>query len=201
MEQIGQPLPRKAKRAGARHGKSAKPGLMDWARVLEGSRAELIDGTVTMMSPASFAHGDTVLSIGAQLKPQLRGRRCRVSTEAFLALNDDDGENLFAPDLMVVCNPALIQDGVVTGSPNLVVEVLSPTNRRRDLVYKMDVYQRSQVPEYWVVDVEKKTVMVNTLTNGQYQSAVLEHGVIRCSFVPDLHLDVDLLFEDVTSVQ
>ena len=71
-----------------------------------------------------------------------------------------DAASTFQPDLLFVSNARRhIFDGHgITGAPDVVVEVLSESTRRRDLTVKMPVYARSGVREMWVADLDARTV-------------------------------------------
>ena len=71
-----------------------------------------------------------------------------------------DAANTFQPDLLFVSNARRhIFDGHgITGAPDVVVEVLSESTRRRDLTVKMPVYGRCGVREMWVADLDARTV-------------------------------------------
>ena len=55
---------------------------------------------------------------------------------------------------------------------DLVVEVVSPGNRRHDLDLKRREYAEAGIPEYWLVDPQQREIVVLTLRDGVYQ----EHG-------------------------
>jgi Uma2 family endonuclease len=58
----------------------------------------------------------------------------------------------------------------VTVPPDMVVEILSPTNSKHDRVTKFRKYQAAEVREYWIVDPRDKTVWVQILEQGRYSS-------------------------------
>jgi Uma2 family endonuclease len=62
-----------------------------------------------------------------------------------------------------------LNEANLRGAPDLVVEVLSPSTRRRDLSSKLRLYERSGVAEYWVIDPEEDTVEVYRLDEGGYR--------------------------------
>jgi len=74
-------------------------------------------------------------------------------------------ENVVQPDLMVVCDKNKIQDKI-EGAPDFVLEILSKSNRYHDLIYKMNLYQKFGVKEYWIVDIENGIILVNKLSKG-----------------------------------
>ncbi len=59
--------------------------------------------------------------------------------------------------------------GAIYGVPDMVVEVLSPSTRVRDLTVKKDAYETNGVKEYWIVDPYMKTVDVYVLHDGKYK--------------------------------
>jgi Uma2 family endonuclease len=68
--------------------------------------------------------------------------------------------------------PAPDQDqGLVRGHADLVVEIVSPSSRRYDRVKKLNWYAQLAVPEYWIVDLEARTVERLVLRDGTYAIA------------------------------
>ena len=73
------------------------------------------------------------------------------------------------PDLSIVCNKNGQVDGKgIHGAPDLVVEILSPSTKQYDCLVKYKLYQQAGIQEYWIVDPDKKLVLVYTLVEGQY---------------------------------
>ncbi len=91
-----------------------------------------------------------------------------------------DTKNAFQPDLVFVAkqNVHLIQEDGLHGAPDLVLEVLSPSNRNYDMTSKKDVYERSGIKEYWMVDPETRNTIGYTLVNGKFQSIPSVTGLI-----------------------
>ncbi len=84
----------------------------------------------------------------------------------------------------------LADDGKIHGSPDLVVEVLSPSSRPRDLLTKMQGYQQAGVPYYWVVDPENLFIAEYELTPEGYvlRSHAEGESVFRCRLFPELEI-------------
>ena len=83
-----------------------------------------------------------------------------------------DDENIFVPDLSVVMKEReqiIAQGDMIRGAPNMVVEVLSRSTRKRDLTVKKDTYEAYGVREYWIVDPWAKSVDVYLLRDGKYE--------------------------------
>ena len=82
-----------------------------------------------------------------------------------------DDENIFVPNLCVVLKSnekILAGQKNIYGAPDMVVEVLSHSTRKKDLTIKKDTYEAQGVREYWIVDPRAKSVMVYLLRDGKY---------------------------------
>jgi len=73
----------------------------------------------------------------------------------------DEKKNLVQPDLLFILKEnAHIVQGHVHGSPDLIIEILSPSNKKRDLVTKKSLYEKFSVKEYWIIDRFRRTMTV-----------------------------------------
>ena len=80
-------------------------------------------------------------------------------------------ENIFIPDLSVVLkeNEKILSQGdMIRGVPDMVVEVLSHSTRKKDLTIKKDIYEAQGVKEYWIVDPYMKAISVYLLRDGRF---------------------------------
>lgn len=125
----------------------------------EDRREELIGGKLVAMAPSPvWGHVSAAGNIYGIFRDHLKGRKCIPIPDGFdLHLTEDD---IFIPDMMVVCDRGKIKPDGVYGAPDLVVEVLSPSTAKNDRTYKKDVYGRCGVPEYWLVSPGEKSVEV-----------------------------------------
>lgn len=83
--------------------------------------------------------------------------------------SDDQISTVVQPDLVVICEQAKLDERGCQGSPDLVVEIVSPSTFQRDLKDKFNLYERVGVREYWIVYPEQKTISVFRLTDdGRY---------------------------------
>jgi Uma2 family endonuclease len=104
--------------------------------------------------------------------------------------------DLVRPDVTFV---AWGRDGVigvdgVRGAPELIVEVVSPETRERDLGEKQRLYQWAKVFEYWVVDPDEKGFQAFTRTKFGLQPIPFEGTAFRSVLMPELSFDVETLF-------
>ena len=123
----------------------------------EESWEELMNGRFVAMSPRPLTvHNIVARNVNYLLFNHLRHGRCTPFSDGEdLYLTDKDR---FVPDGMVVCDPDKIRRDGVYGTPDLVLEVLSPSTAKYDRLYKKSVYEKCGVREYWIVNPADKTV-------------------------------------------
>lgn len=146
--------------------------LDEW-RHWEG-RWELILGAAWAMSPApSPRHQEVVGDLFVALAGFLRGSPCK----AYVAPIDvyleefDDATTVVQPDVLVVCDPALIQGDGIHGAPDFIAEVLSESTATKDLGVKPELYERVGVREYWIVHPETGAVVQYARRNDRLELA------------------------------
>jgi Uma2 family endonuclease len=106
-------------------------------------------------------------------------------------------DSIVQPDLLVVLreHSAKFTENAVNGAPDLVVEIVSPTTGRRDLVIKRDLYARHRVPEYWLVNPDAHTVTAYTDPHqGRYRNERTFSDLAKSVIVPELSVDLAELF-------
>ena len=183
MQQV-QPIPRR------------KYTVADWEALPEGHKYELIDGDIYMMARPSIEHQAVTFEIGRQFGNYLLGKQCRVFSEAALRFNEND-DSVFVPDLYIICDPAKIRKNYCVGTPDLVIEVLSPSSVRMDKISKLDRYLHEGVREYWVVDPIHQIIDVFRWNNGA--SAPRIYGPtdkIKVGILDDCEIDLSLVFSE-----
>ena len=132
----------------------------------EEPRTELLDGRIVMMSSPSINHNRTAGNIYHIFRNYLKGKKCEAfsdGVDVYLTENDRT-----IPDAMIVCSKDIIQKDGIHGAPDLVVEVLSPSTAKNDRGYKKDLYEKSGVKEYWIVDPNMRSIEAYLLFDGKY---------------------------------
>ena len=143
----------------------------DYANWETEDRYELIDGIAYMMSAPSQAHQEILSNLHGLLWNFLRSKPCKVFPAPFdVCLNaaGDKDDTVVQPDLIVVCEKSKLDGKRCNGAPDMAVEILSPSNRKHDTVWKFNKYLQVGVQEYWMVDPDAQTVQVCILKDGQY---------------------------------
>lgn len=83
---------------------------------------------------------------------------------------------MFEPDVLVVTDASQITHRAIEGPPELVVEISSPTTRRRDRTLKMARYAALGIPHYWLVDPDARRLECYRLENASYTLVVAADG-------------------------
>jgi Uma2 family endonuclease len=128
-------------------------------------RYELLDGAIIMSPPSpGVAHQLVVTKLALWLSSVApSGLEVLVAPlDTYLPTDD-----ILQPDVLVF-DPGIVVDDKVQGVPLLVVEVLSPSSRRRDVGDKLTAYRDAAVPSYWVVDPLNARLRVWRLEDGEY---------------------------------
>jgi Uma2 family endonuclease len=129
-------------------------------------RYELIDGEIYLMAAPSFNHQIVVNEIAWHFHNYFRGKRCRSLTAPLdvrlfgFATKFEEDPNVVQPDVIVICDADKVNEAnKYEGVPTLIVEVLSPATKGKDMVTKLNLYMKSGVLEYWIVDLESKSML------------------------------------------
>ena len=143
----------------------------------DGWRYELLDGAVMMAPPPSGYHQEIISNISEKLFTVLDLKTCRPFSETACRTED----SYLIPDLSIRC--------VGHSIPVVVFEVLSPSTRLSDLLYKPLEYKKMGVKEYWIVDPVAKTIAVYDFANDTAE-VHLEGQTIQSAAFPELILSV-----------
>ena len=153
---------------------------------------EIINNEAILMPRPNINHSIIIGNIYENFKSFLKNKNCRIFTEVEVYLD----KNVVVPDILVVCDIEKIGFRGIYGSPDLVVEVLSFSNINHDKKIKFEIYEKYKIPEYWIVDPNKKEVYVYNLKNDKYILHEIESSEITS---PTKHFKVliDEIFKDM----
>lgn len=137
--------------------------LEDYLALPDDRRVELIDGFFYDMATPTGYHQFLAGEIFHSLRSQTNAMQshCRPFISPLDVQLDCDDRTVVQPDVIGTCDSSRFQDGRYFGAPPLVIEVLSPSTRRKDIYIKGAKYANAGVREYWIIDLKEKRVMVN----------------------------------------
>ncbi len=146
----------------------------DWP---DDERVELIDGVIYDMAAPTQSHQVVQYEIYTQVSAQIRkrGGGCvPLGAPSDVELGDDR-RTMVQPDFMIVCDRSKLDGQRCVGAPDFVIEILSPSSRKKDAFIKHNKYMTSGVREYWTVDLRDKLVTVYCCDEGRvFQYSVEE---------------------------
>ncbi|WP_164667903.1 type II toxin-antitoxin system prevent-host-death family antitoxin [Virgibacillus doumboii] len=131
-------------------------------------RFELIDGVVYNLASPSYKHQHAVHELHGPFYNWFKGKNCVPLTSPFdiTLFKEENNICVVQPDIVVICDmDNLDEKGKYKGTPTLVVEVLSPSTRSKDMLKKLELYKQCNVKEYWIVDTINEHVLIYLLEN------------------------------------
>ncbi|MEM9340023.1 MAG: Uma2 family endonuclease [Bacteroidota bacterium] len=131
----------------------------DYLKLEEGLLAQLIDGSLIMSPAPSINHQRVIGKLFKILDGLSSGEAILSPVDLYL-----NNQNVLQPDLVFISNEkkAIITDRGIEGVPDLIVEVISPSNSFIDRNTKKRKYLQFGVTEYWIIDPANKTLEVYT---------------------------------------
>lgn len=164
-------------------------------------RYELIGGKLYETPAPTRVHQELVVRLFMLLRSFADARRLgKVYMAPFdIRLSPCD---VVQPDILYVSRERASGYGssFLMGGPDLAVEVLSPSTRKRDLRVKRELYAEADVRELWFGDIEAGTIEVLRLDAGRYVPIPDSHGVVASSVLSGLSVDARELLVDLDGI-
>lgn len=169
---------------------------------------EIIKGKIYRMSPApNLRHQRVSMQLTGIFFNYFKKHRCNLFAAPFdvrLAplknTNSDKIYTVVQPDLCVVCDDSKLDERGCIGAPDLIIEILSPGNTKKEMKDKFQVYEENGVKEYWLVEPNDKAVFVYLLNeNGKYYGLqpFTDEDIITSPLFPELEVDLNEVFENI----
>ena len=135
--------------------------LDDYLSLPDDQRVELIDGVIYDMGIRTVPHQLICGYIYTQLHNYIaqNGKKCIPFISQTDVQLDCDNRTIVQPDVMIVFDRSKITRKRIFGAPDLAIEVLSPSTRRKDMLIKSAKYQAAGVREYWIVDPDQENII------------------------------------------
>ncbi|CAN5532808.1 Uma2 family endonuclease [soil metagenome] len=166
----------------------------------DGKRREVIGGELHVSPAPSRTHQE----LSAHLLFLLYGAIVQPCAGMVYAAPVDvrfSGVDQVRPDLLAIRRERLgiYRGHTVHGAPDIVVEILSPSNPAYDEVEKRRLYAAGGVPEYWIVDPEARRMTILRLTGEEYHVVEPVDGNVRSESIVDFAIDPSELFARLTA--
>lgn len=148
------------------------------------------------MTPPSPFHQELIMEISATVREYIKKHKgdCKVYP-APLAVNlHADDKTWVEPDISIVCDKTKITDRECKGAPDWIIEIVSPSTRKKDYSTKMLLYSDAGVREYWIVDPAKERTTVYMFEEDAAPIIIPFHQAIVSGIYKDFQITIsDLL--------
>ena len=172
----------------------------EW-ELAEGERFELIHGEAFAMSSPNERHQAILMELSSQIHVFLRDKPCKVYPAPFdvrlFYEEDESDDTVVQPDIMVICDEKKLGSEGCRGAPDLVIEILSPSNTAIEMERKLKLYREAQVEEYWVVDPVNKGLTVYHFPDGVIKGNSYKNtDTVPVSVLPGLEISLEQVFAE-----
>ena len=166
-----------------------------------------LDLQITDMTGATPDHSTVITNFVNMVYNQLKDSTCRVYPDnvQYRWKMSDDSEKVVIPDASINCQIRSRKGNSFINAPQFVLEVLSPSTAKYDRTEKKEIYREEEIPEYWIIDIQKRTIemfdldyrnsepeyfLVDTVTGKNKEEIHLIH-------FPHIKIDFEQLFDGV----
>lgn len=170
--------------------------VSDYLELEENPNQQLISGNLIMSPSPSVLHQRILRKLVVKLNEFAEERGDEVLFSAIdVYLNET---NVPQPDIVYVLNKNknCIKEKGIEGAPDLIVEIISPSNSYIDRYQKKEIYEKSGIQEYWLIDPKNATLEIYGLKEGKYKMAqyLISQGLIESPLLTTLTLDLAALW-------
>lgn len=166
-------------------------------------RIELIKGKIFRMSPApNTMHQKISWRMVVAFDKYFSEKECQAFSAPFdvrlYKKNKDDEQvvTVVQPDICVICDGSKLDERGCIGAPDLIVEILSPGNSKKEMRNKYDLYEENGVKEYWVIFPHEQVLQIYVLVDGKYTAMrpLVPGDSITSKYWEDMDFDLEAIF-------
>lgn len=172
----------------------------EWLRmpITEYGREEVVNGEIRILPPSKTPHPRLLSTLMAAFFPQLDLEIMEFFSSGFGLVIRREPLICRQPDLAVFERATMIErDGYIHSAPQLAIEVLSPSESRKEIAEKLRDYESIGTEEVWLVSPEAATVEVLYLEEGKLRrNAILAEGVLKLKHFPAVQIDIATIWPD-----
>lgn len=164
----------------------------------DSGKYELHNGKIIYMPSPTPRHQDVAMNLSARMLIHAKANNLGKVYQVPLDTRFDE-INTFQPDILFISqkNLSIIGKKSIEGAPDLVVEILSESNKPKEMSYKKYIYESCLVKEYWLINLEKSTVTVYQNIDGELLPLGMygRNGTIESKVIEGFKVDVKTLLE------
>jgi Uma2 family endonuclease len=169
---------------------------------------ELIKGRILPMAAPSRRHQRISWQLTLLVGNTFKNKQCRAFAAPFDVRLFDKTKSVKAnkdvytvvqPDMCIICDLSKLDDNGCQGAPDMVIEILSPGNSKKEMRIKKSLYEENQIQEYWIVDPERETIHQFVLNEQNLYDAptyYVSGEIAQCAIFNELLVPLDEVFVD-----
>ncbi|HHY22693.1 MAG TPA: type II toxin-antitoxin system Phd/YefM family antitoxin [Clostridiaceae bacterium] len=168
------------------------------------TRMEFINGEIFIMDSPTFFHQAILGDLYVLFREYFKEEKCRPVIAPFdvhFKKQDIKDPDVMQPDLIVLCDLEnnINEKGRYMGTPTLTLEILSPSTRSIDMLYKLNTFMTSGVSEYWLADPDNQMITIYTFTDYEIDKMKVykNEETAKSEIFEGLSVDVKSLFKDM----
>lgn len=169
-------------------------------------RVELIKGWISKMSPApSTGHQTIAWDFTYYFANYFRKSDCKPFFAPFdvrlldskKSKSDQQVFTVVQPDICVICDEKKLDERGCLGAPDLIIEIVSPGNSKREMKTKYELYEENGVKEYWIANPLEKNIMLYVLKAKKYhlKKIYFDDDTIESVLFKGLVIDLKEIFK------
>lgn len=153
---------------------------------------EVVNGEIRIMPPNKSPHPQIIRALQVAFLRQLDLKTAEFLSSTFGLVIRKKPLTSRSPDVAVFERATMVeQDGYIHSAPQLIIEVLSPSESPREVAEKLRDYESIGVPEVWLFDPVPRTVAVLELLNGKLRrTALLTEGILKPKHFPTVQINI-----------
>lgn len=170
----------------------------EWLQMptVEDGTDEVVKGEYRFMPPTHYPHAEIIEELTAEFILGVDRKKVRVLGSNFGLLISREPLTCRSPDLALYWKERdRIEDGLHVAAPDLIVEILSPSENRRRKEEKMEDYASIGVPEAWIASPQAESVEVRLLRAGKLErTAILVDGIVQPTRFPGVSIEINSIW-------
>jgi len=170
----------------------------EWLQMptVEDGTDEVVKGEYRFTPPTHYPHVDIIEELTAQFMQQVDRKEVRVFSSNFGLLITREPLTCRSPDMALYWRSRdRVEDGLRVAAPDLIIEVLSPSENRRRKEEKLEDYASIGVPEAWVLSPQAESVEIRLLRDGKLErTEILVTGTLRPTRFPGVSIEVESIW-------
>jgi Uma2 family endonuclease len=163
----------------------------------DGNRYEVMNGELIMVPAPNTIHQDVSANVEYELKKFIEKHKVGKIYHAPIDVVLSE-TNVVQPDILFIAKQRfhIITEKNISGAPDLIIEILSPSTGYYDLIEKKEIYEKYGVQEYWIIDPKKKRVETynNIKSKFKLNQRLEKKGILKSQILDEFEISLENIF-------